>query len=122
MARLSEAQIKSIVARDLPGYQVVGHTKPAAAADHRAPATEDVAAEIETPTRAYETPRVGVGRRLRFHLARGRREERLDADDTFEDELVTVEPEHPSASLDPRSLQKAVVISGEDGRVIGSQG
>jgi hypothetical protein len=127
MARLSARQLKSIVARDLPGYQLVARGNTVAAVDRRV-VVDEVAPEIRTAAKTKSKANSKPAKKRRSKRgSEGEEGSLLPVSDNpghgekLEDELVTVERTDVSDPFNP-SRRKAVIISGEDGRVIGSQG
>jgi hypothetical protein len=119
MARLSASELESIVARDLPGYTLVSRDPLEGAADHLTQA-EDAAPELKVSKSKKKRRNSSSKRRS------GGETPASDGQETpekkVEDELVTVERKDAADPFDQGTLRKAVIISGEDGRVIGSQG
>ena len=115
MARLSKRALDDIVKRDLPGYKIVSRgTDPDAAG--RPIEADQVGADIDTLRKKYLEGDAGAAG------ANPEAADEADAGPNTDDEIVVVQPERPGNAFDHAARPKTVVVSGREGRVIGSQG
>jgi hypothetical protein len=118
MARLSKKELDKIVKRDLPGYTVVSRgdsgvdKAPGAEADSVAPSIDELRqkylGESAGDEDAADSPASGSGN--------------PGAEENTDDEIVTVQPKKAGDPYDHAARPKTIIVSGKDGRVIGSQG
>jgi hypothetical protein len=112
VAQLSQDELKDIVARDLSGYRLAT-TQPAVDAQPvvRA-APEATTPDIEALRRKYLGSEAAPGDDVSFGIG----------DDSAGDAIVAVQPETSTDPWSRGARPKAVVISGSEKKVIGSQG
>lgn len=128
MSRLTKRELDEIVDRDLPGYRVVQRSEPS---EENAPQLEadQVAPDIEELREKYLGDDGDVGGEPDSHRAgapSGRRSASgsrgTGVASNKDDEIIVVEPKNSDAPFDHPARPKTVVVSGKDGRVVGSQG
>jgi len=134
MARMSKKELEGIVKRDLPGYKVAS---PEASDAERSTQAEpdDVGTDIDSLRLKYFGPKESEegndnpgtkrnapsrSRTQRKKSAAGKGDEKARVG--TDDELVAVQPEEAADPFDHAVRPKTVVISGEDGKIVGSQG
>jgi hypothetical protein len=112
MARLTQRELEEIVKRDLPGYRIVrrsGEETPThAEPDEAAPPIEELQKKYfgeEEGGAGSDAPNPGNERA-----------------ESTEDEILTVEPEQAVDPYDHSARPKTIVVSGDERRIIGSQG
>jgi hypothetical protein len=121
MAKLTRDQLQEIVERDAPGMKLVDRNPEADALTVRAspdldsPDIDELRAKYLGPAEAPASD--AAPRRAR----RGARAEPADADDDDDVEIVSLTPEKADAR-DRVNQTKAIVVSGNKGRIIGQQG
>lgn len=122
MAKLSKKAKEEIIKRDLPGYKVAaaGHSDEI---DALWAAPEASSPDLDALRKRYLGTNSPTGNAsgeaevdTPSHAGAGLDEEEL------EDEIVPVEPEAESDSTDRRSHVKVAIVSGKDGKVVGTQG
>ena len=114
MAKLSRKELEDIIKRDLPGARLIGRGSTAPSASAKRTAPEGATPELDVLQRKYSDAATAESAQLEDAATD------TDADD--EDEIVLVDP-HPSDDpLDRGARAKAVVVSGRQRKVIGSQG
>jgi hypothetical protein len=129
MARMSKNDLEGIVERDLPGYTLA--STEAADAERRVDGeADDVGTDIDslrakylgtdegdegTTTRAKRKP--SPRKRTRKNNAKAR-----DKTEATDDEIVAVQPKDAADPFDHAVRPKTIVVSGEDNKIIGSQG
>jgi hypothetical protein len=125
MAKLSKQEIEEIVERDMPGYQVVRHEE---GVDERLSNAEpdEVAPDIDTLREKYlgdnENSAAEGGNPGGETGSSPEDEDDDQADENTDDAIVAVQPKETGDPFDHAARPKAVVVSGKDRRVIGSQG
>jgi hypothetical protein len=133
MARMSKEELEGIVERDLPGYTLAS---PEAADAERSIQAEpdDVGTDIDSLRVKYlgtnqadeedAAPRAKRNPAPRNRTQRKKKGAHAEekADESTDDELVAVQPKDAADPFDHAVRPKTVVISGEDGKIVGSQG
>jgi len=134
MARMSKEELEGIVERDLPGYTLASPEGARADADAGVQVEPDeVGADIDALRAKYlgtdqadeeTTPRAehNPSPRKRVPKKKSGAEARKEAGEETDDELVAVQPKDAADPFDHAVRPKTIVISGEDGKIIGSQG
>jgi hypothetical protein len=134
MARMSKKELEGIVERDLPGYKLA--SPEASDADRPMQAEpDDVGTDIDSLRQKYfgtdesegnDNPGTQRNAPARSRAQRKRGAAGKDEHDkprpNTDDELVAVQPKESGDPFDHAVRPKTVVISGEDGEIVGSQG
>lgn len=127
MGKLSSQEIKKIIARDAPGYRLSSKSirsqegTDAAAVDMQgAEATESREKTLREKYLGSDSS--AEDNDLEVDTAGHTSAEADAGDDNSEDEIVAVEPERSAHPWDRSARPKAVVISGKEKKIIGSQG
>lgn len=115
MAQLSKTALNKIVARDLPGYEVMKRNSAADRAAHAA--ADEVAPDISKLRQKY----LGKSAPPNADSAKPAADSKGPAANT-DDEIVVVQRRNTDNPFDHPSRPKTVVVSGKSKRVIGSQG
>lgn len=122
MPKMSENDLEKIISRDAPGFELA---RPADATDER-PLTgdpEDTAPDIDALKRKYlRNPDVDVEGGNPGPEYEAESADAADASEADDDEIVALRSKDPADAFDHVARPKTVVISGEDQRIIGSQG
>jgi hypothetical protein len=130
MAKLSREEIEHIVERDMPGYKVVEHQEGVDEREVQA-APDEVAPDIETLRQKYLGDADGAREESNpgndaddttENSADPNRDDANDDDDSTEDSIIAVQPKETADPFDHVGRPKAVVVSGKDRRIVGSQG
>jgi hypothetical protein len=124
---MSRDELEGIVERDLPGYKLAStEAFDADRPSHAEP--DDVTPDIDALRAKYlgtdeareEAPRP----RRRKRSRKKRDDEASDGanEENTDDELVAVQPKEAADPFDHAVRPKTIVISGEDHKIVGSQG
>src|SRR5262245_53899812 len=120
MAKLTKEEMKDIVQRELPGYKLVEKgTQESADAHTTSGQVEDGTPAVKALRRKYFGAEEDA-----FSPASDSQDAGADqpANNPDDDTIVNIERENRPDPLDRGTRAKAVVISGEKKRIIGSQG
>lgn len=110
MARLRKRDLERIIRRDLPGYSLLRREGSGSAPSE----PDEAAADIDELRKRY----LGDDAPRESDAAQNSEPPGTNTDD----EIVTVTPDQSTDPFDQAARPKAVIVSGETGRVIGSQG
>ena len=108
---MKKDEIEKIVKRDLPGYKVASKTDTDTQPARAQP--DEAGPDIDALKKKY------LGKDAPAADDAG--EEGVEQENT-DDALVAVQPDNPADPYDHGARPKTVVVSGKEGRIVGSQG